>query len=134
MNRSILTSLVLSGLLAASGPARSDVVDDLLAEYREQGAGDFSAASGEALWLREFPSKDGSKRACTSCHTTDPRKPGRHAKTGKAIEPMAPSVNAKRLTERRQVEKWFKRNCKWTLGRECTAQEKGDLLAFLRTQ
>ena len=134
MNRAILTGLVLSGLLAASGPAGADVVDELLAEYRGQRGGDFSAASGEALWLREFPSKDGSKRSCTSCHTTDPRKPGRHAKTGKAIEPMAPSANAKSLTERRQVEKWFKRNCKWTLGRECTAQEKGDLLAFLRTQ
>jgi hypothetical protein len=128
-----IVSLALFGLLAFV-PVRADVVDDLLAEYRGQRGEDFSAVSGEALWLREFPSKDGSKRSCTSCHTTDPRKPGRHAKTGKAIEPMAPSVNAKRLTERRQIEKWFRRNCKWTLGRECTAQEKGDLLSFLRTQ
>ncbi|TBR21868.1 MAG: DUF1924 domain-containing protein, partial [Candidatus Nitrosotenuis sp.] len=29
------------------------------------------------------------------------------------------------------VEKWFKRNCKETLERECTPQEKGDFLAYL---
>jgi len=126
-------NLILSGLLVV-GIARAGTVDDLLSEFSAKGAGPFSAAAGEALWSRGFPSKDGSKRACTSCHSGDPKKPGQHANTGKFIEPMAPSVNAKRLTERRQVEKWFKRNCKWTLGRECTAQEKGDLLSFLRTQ
>ena len=135
MKNPITLNLILSSLLIA-GVARAGTVDDLLSEFSGNGAGQgqFSAAAGKALWLSEFPSKDGSKRSCTSCHTTDPRKPGRHAKTGKAIEPMAPSANAKSLTERRQVEKWFKRNCKWTLGRECTAQEKGDLLSFLRTQ
>ncbi|MCW8907187.1 MAG: DUF1924 domain-containing protein, partial [Sedimenticola sp.] len=51
---------------------------------------------------------------------------------GKAIEPMAPTVNPKRLTEVKQIKKWFVRNCKWTLGRECTAQEKGDFLAYLK--
>jgi len=29
------------------------------------------------------------------------------------------------------VEKWFKRNCKDVLARECTAQEKADFVAFL---
>jgi len=133
MKSPTIFNLILSSLLIV-GVAQAGTVDDLLWEFSEKGAGPFSAAAGKALWLREFPSKDGSKRACTSCHTSDPKKPGRHAKTGKAIEPMAPSANAKRLTERRQVEKWFKRNCKWTLGRECTVQEKGDLLTFLRTQ
>ena len=47
---------------------------------------------------------------------------------------MAPSVNPKRLTDRSKIEKWFKRNCKWTLGRECTPQEKGDILTFLLAQ
>ncbi|MEA3244387.1 MAG: DUF1924 domain-containing protein, partial [Pseudomonadota bacterium] len=31
----------------------------------------------------------------------------------------------------KKIEKWFKRNCKWTLGRECTAQEKADFLAYI---
>ena len=133
MSIAIVRSLIMSGLLAA-GSGQAGTVDDLLAEYRAQGADSFHAASGKALWSRAFPAKDGSARACTSCHASDPRKPGRHATTGKPIEPLAPSANAKRLTERREIEKWFKRNCKWTLGRECTAQEKGDLLSFLRDQ
>jgi hypothetical protein len=33
-----------------------------------------------------------------------------------------------------QIEKWLRRNCNWTLGRECSAREKGDLLSFLRSQ
>jgi hypothetical protein len=57
---------------------------------------------------------------------------GKHAKTGKAIEPMAPSVNPKRLSDEKQIRKWFSRNCKWTLGRECTAQEQGDVLLYLQ--
>jgi hypothetical protein len=55
-------------------------------------------------------------------------------KTGKRIEPMAVSVNPQRLGDMAKIEKWFRRNCKWTLGRACTAQEKGDLLSFLRQQ
>ncbi|MEG7525318.1 MAG: DUF1924 domain-containing protein [Chromatiales bacterium] len=57
-----------------------------------------------------------------------------HIRTGKVIEPLAPSVNPKRFTDQRKVEKWFIRNCKWTLGRECSSQEKGDLLVYLLSQ
>ena len=133
MKLSIIRKLILCGLLTAS-TAQADAVDDLLAGYRSQGASAFSAAKGEAFWRREFPSSDGAKRACTSCHGSDPSQPGRHAVTSKAIDPMAPSLTPKRLTERGKVEKWFKRNCKWTVGRECNPQEKGDILSFLRNQ
>ena len=133
MRSSIMTNLILSGLLAASAVG-ADTVDDLLSEYQRQGAGSFDSSAGEALWQRSFPAAEGAPRACTGCHTDDLKQPGRHAVTGKTIEPLAPSVNAKRLTERRRIEKWFKRNCKWTLGRECTFQEKGDLLSYLRQQ
>jgi len=33
-----------------------------------------------------------------------------------------------------KTEKWFLRNCKWTMGRTCTAQEKGDFLAYFQSQ
>ncbi len=55
-------------------------------------------------------------------------------RTGKAIEPLAPSVNPKRLSDTAKVEKWFTRNCKWTVGRACAPQEKGDVLSFIRAQ
>ncbi len=88
-----------------------------------------SVSRGQSLWNR--PGASG--RDCSQCHGSDLRQPGRHQRTRKPIEPMAPSVNPKRFTDIRKVEKWFKRNCKWTWGRECTAQEKADLLAWLNT-
>ena len=110
-------------------------MDDLLAKYQSQGAGSFDAAAGEAFWARDFNPPGADKaRNCTTCHGKDLTAGGKHVRTGKAIDPMAPSVNAERLTDARKVEKWFMRNCKWVLGRECTPQEKGDVLTFLRGQ
>ena len=120
-------------LLAIPFYAQADAVSELEAEYQAQGGTNFSAAAGEALWNKEFvDTKKGDTRSCTTCHTADLTQPGKHAQTGKAIESMAPTVNPKRLTEVKQIKKWFVRNCKWTLGRECTAQEKGDFLAYLK--
>ena len=46
---------------------------------------------------------------------------------------MAPAVNPARFTRAAKVDKWFKRNCNDVLGRACTAQERGDVLAYLMT-
>jgi hypothetical protein len=92
-------------------------------------------AAGQAGWVNEYLQTDGSPaRSCTSCHGQDLTQPGRHAKTGKAIEPMAPSVNAQRLTDPTKIEKWLGRNCTWTLGRTCTAEEKDNFIAYIKTQ
>lgn len=113
--------------------SQADAIADLQAEYQAGGAGNFSAAAGEALWNKEFVDpKSGDKRKCTTCHTTNLTQSGKHVKTGKIIEPMALSANAKRFTDIKKINKWFKRNCKWTLGRECTAQEKGDIMAYIK--
>ncbi|AFL76268.1 DUF1924 domain-containing protein [Thiocystis violascens] len=93
------------------------------------------AAAGKAGWTREYPASDGSAaRSCATCHGRDLTQPGRQANTGKVIEPLAPSVNPKRLTDPAKIEKWLLRNCKWTLGRECTATEKADFIAYIKTQ
>ena len=113
----------------------ADAVDQVLAQYRTQGAGEFNADAGKVLWDKSYPdARGGEARQCASCHSADLRQPGKHDQTGKRIEPMAPSVNAKRLTDVKFMEKWFLRNCKGTLGRECTPQEKGNVLVFLRGQ
>lgn len=123
------TTVALLLMLSAVGTAHAVAVDDLLDGYRAQGAGPFSAESGAALWTRS-----GGAQTCATCHDSDLRASGKHAKTGKPIEPMAPSVNAKRLTDAAFIEKWFKRNCESAWGRACTAQEKGDFLSYIRTQ
>jgi hypothetical protein len=132
-NRAIVVTAltVFTGVLHA----QDSVVSKLQAEYRSQGASGFSAAAGESMWHNSFPNgKSGQQGSCRKCHTADLRHAGKHVVTGKPIKPMAPSINPERLTDRAKVEKWFLRNCKWTLGRQCTAQEKGDLLEFIAGQ
>lgn len=78
-----------------------------------------------------FRNKHGQEWSCASCHTNDPTKLGKHASTGKSIQPMAVSANAERFTLPSKVEKWFTRNCKDVVGRACSAAEKADVVAFL---
>jgi hypothetical protein len=89
------------------------------------------AERGQQLWSQQFK-VDGQTRSCTTCHGAGPREAGKHQRTGKTIEPMSPAVNPERLTDPKKMQKWFKRNCKWTLGRECTAQEQADVIDYLR--
>jgi hypothetical protein len=136
MTRARLAGLYLAAVLMAApcaDSARAAAVDDLLKHYTELGASNFSASAGEAFWERQFAdAKGGEPRKCSLCHTTDLKRTGKHATTGKVIEPLAPSVNPKRLTDAKEIEKWLARNCKWTVGRECTPQEKGDVLTMIR--
>jgi hypothetical protein len=113
-------------LLTAAAPP---TVQGLLDEYRAAGATAPEAARGQALWTRDFPDPAGGTRRCASCHDADPRRPGKHVRTGEGIGPMTPGAEG-RLTDRAKVERWFTRNCKWTFGRECTPQEKADFLTF----
>jgi hypothetical protein len=52
-------------------------------------------------------------------------------RTGKSIAPLAPAVNPERFADAATAEKWFRRNCNDVVGRECTPQEKGDVLTWL---
>jgi hypothetical protein len=123
-------------LLTLTGQAAlADTVGDLLKQYESQGASAFNAATAQAMWTQPFTdAKSGDKRHCSLCHSEDLRRTGKHAVTGKPIEPLAPSANPKRLTDAEHVEKWLARNCKWTLGRECTPQEKGNFLVMIRAK
>ena len=87
----------------------------------------FSAARGQRFFL----SKHGNDWSCASCHTSDPTRGGKHDVTGRAILPLAPAANPKRFTDAAKAEKWFRRNCRDVVGRECSALEKGDVLAWL---
>jgi hypothetical protein len=92
-------------------------------------------ADGAADWVREYPQPDGSPaRSCATCHGSDLTQPSQHATTGKRIAPLAPSVNPERLNDPNKVEKWLRRNCRWTLGRLCTQAEKEGFIAYIRSQ
>ena len=123
--------LLMTVLLLALPVLSRAGISDTIAHFNPQHDLQFSAQRGDKLWHQHNIAKDGKERDCTVCHGDDLAKSGKHIKTGKVIDPMAPSVNAKRFTDIDKVEKWLLRNCKWTFGRECTAQEKGDLLTYL---
>jgi uncharacterized membrane protein len=118
---------LLALLLFASLHAMAATPAELLAGYSAQAGQSANAAKGEAF----FKANHGQEWQCTSCHGKSPMTGGRHASTDKAIEPLAPAANAKRFTDSAKAEKWFRRNCKDVLARECTAAEKADVLAWL---
>jgi cytochrome b len=89
----------------------------------------FSAAEGKTLYFSEHV-QEGQKVSCATCHTANPRAQGR-SPVGKVVEPLSPATNPDRFTDPKEVEKWFKRNCKQVLGRECTAEEKGNFLTYV---
>jgi hypothetical protein len=115
--------------MPARGAAPADEQKRFEMQARAAGSGfsGFSARRGEAF----FKATHGAEWSCASCHTGNPLAPGKHAKTGKPIAPLAPAANAERFTDTATVEKWFRRNCNDVLGRACTAQEKGDVLQYL---
>ncbi len=78
-----------------------------------------------------FTTRHGGEWSCASCHGNPPVSAGKHANTGKAIDPLAPAINPQALTDSAKVDKWFRRNCKDVLQRECSAGEKADVLAWL---
>lgn len=91
-----------------------------------------SAEDGKAFFNRELTIR-GKQVACASCHTANPADAGKHAVTGKSIQPLAPSANAKRFSNLDKVEKNFEKHCLDIIGRDCTAQEKGNYIAYLLT-
>lgn len=115
---------LLQGVAAlASTPA------ELLAGYSAQAGQAPQPARGQQF----FTSKHGHDWACADCHGATPTQTGRHAVTAKSITPLAPAFQAGRFTDPAKVEKWFRRNCNDVAGRDCSAAEKADMLAWLLT-
>ena len=129
MNKIIIPSLLVTYLMG-SGVWASEALDQLLAELQPQTELTFDADRGAAFWQQTGT----GDTSCASCHGVKVSQTGRHATTNKAIEPMAVSVNPQRLTDRKFIDKWLYRNCKAVWSRECTAQEKGDVLTWLSLQ
>lgn len=102
-------------------------VSEQLARWSARSAAPADAERGRVF----FAARHGGEWSCSSCHGTPPVTQGRHAVTGKTIAPLAPAANPRALTETARIDKWFRRNCNDVLGRECGAQEKADLLAYL---
>ena len=130
----IAIALVCSFL---SKPLHAEGIDYLIKHYsglatsESQSFVDFDPDRGKELYLKQFSTGKIDTPSCTTCHTNDPTQPG-ETRAGKAIDPMAVSVSPERYQTLKKAEKWFGRNCRSVLGRECTAIEKGDFLSFMK--
>ena len=137
-HRYLLLAVVLlfAAGLAAADPGRDAILADLAAQAKQADANfsAFSADRGGAFFRATQAGGDPKTPACAACHTENPKMSGQNAKTGKPIDPMAVSASPARFTNKDDVEKWFRRNCKEVLGRECTPLEKGDFITFMASQ
>jgi hypothetical protein len=116
-------ALALGVSLAASATTPAE----LLAGYAKEAGTTPSAARGEQF----FTAAHGREWSCSSCHGAVPTQGGKHAATGKPIRALAPAFDPQRFTDAAKAEKWFRRNCNDVVGRECSAAEKADVLAWL---
>jgi hypothetical protein len=147
--------LALTGTAAAQGPEQ--LLQRYAAEARavDSAFQGFSAERGHAFYLEKHVLKGVGAVNCASCHRKDPREQVRahrvdilcrachvindeeHPDPEKAkkriIEPFAPQANPERFHDQTRVERYFHTNCMMMLRRDCTAQEKGDLITWLLT-
>lgn len=129
MFRGSLAILALVSTVAAA----AETPASLMATYAQTAGvpvSGLSAKRGEMVYRTEHPGRNGQPVSCAACHTANPTQPGR-TRVNKLIEPLAPAANPQRFTDAAKVEKWFRRNCTDVLQRECSAQEKGDFIAWL---
>lgn len=137
-NLFFLLGLILTLGALTSHEAKCSSIDAILRGYYDESKKSdpkfkgFDVERGKSFYHAERPGKDGKAISCAKCHTPDPRLPGQSS-AGKVIQPMAPSVNPKRFTDKAKVEKWFKRNCMDVYQRACSSLEKGDFIKYLQS-
>lgn len=131
LRHQLSSCLALTWLLTTSSACQAQATTPAQLQQRYQA--DAGAAPQAAKGRAFFTSRHGGEWSCASCHNALPTSAGRHAVTAKALPPLAPAFNPQAFTDERRVEKWFRRNCKDVVQRECSAAEKADVLAWLRS-
>lgn len=138
MRKYVLALMLACGIVSV--PAQADVAGAqkladkyaAIAKNIDPNSKGLSADAGRAFYTKELTlhGKTG-KISCSACHTDNPANEGKHMVTGKKIKPLAPAVNQDRFASIDKVEKNFEKHCMDVIGRDCTAQEKGDYIAYL---
>jgi cytochrome c5 len=118
----LAASLTLFGAHAATP-------QDLLAGYVAQSGTPAAAARGEKF----FAQTHGREWSCSSCHGARAHRPASTPPPASRSTRWRRRATPQRFTDPAKTEKWFRRNCNDVLGRECSAGEKADVLAWLST-
>jgi len=137
MKKRVLFLLVPLSVFASSfNPQMQGYIDNLKVEAKKNNPNfvDFSAKRGEQIFTTSHIGKRGEPISCTSCHSPNLKNKGKNVHTNKVLEPLAPSVNTKRLSEVKNVKKWLRRNFNDVYKKEGTALQKGDVLYFINSK
>jgi hypothetical protein len=128
---------VLIFMTAVVGLVALGIAPGVLAATPDQLLAGYAARSGQppvpARGQQFFTARHGREWSCASCHGATPVQTGKHVATGKPIGALAPAFNPERFTDAAKSEKWFRRNCNDVAGRDCSAAEKADVLAWLNS-
>ena len=115
----------------------SATVDDFLNSLKQEvlkvdsSFKDFDFKRGEEIFLSKHIGKKGELISCESCHGTNLHEENQNYFTGKQIDALSPKANPKRFTDKKEIEKWLKRNFNDVYNREGTALEKGDVITYI---
>lgn len=134
-----LALLIISGVLANAGgfnPSMQGYINSLKVEAKKSNSNftDFNAKRGELIFTSKHIGKRGKEISCVSCHGSNLALSSKNAFTNKTIDPLSPKANPERLTDVLEVQKWLKRNFNDVYKREGTAQEKGDVLYYIKSK
>jgi hypothetical protein len=127
----LCAAMLCAAALALAALPHAQAADTTAARQLERFSADAGQPAQPDRGRMFFTTRHGSEWSCASCHGQPPTGAGKHASTGKAIDPLAPAFNPRAFTDTARVDKWFRRNCKDVLQRECSAGEKADMLAWL---
>lgn len=126
-----MQKLIITAVAIAIGTVVwADTPASILKSYEAEAGAAGSVARGQDLFMSNHSGGKPDTPSCTTCHTTNLKASGQ-TRVGKPIDPMAVSANPERLTDAAFTAKWLRRNCNSVLGRECDAQEKADIIAYL---
>lgn len=136
MKKIFVASLLCASFTFASTAAVNELNAQYSAEIKasNKNFSGFSIERGKQIYYAMQKDKNNQNINCATCHTDNLKNAGKNPSTGKPIEPLAPSVNKARLSDKAEIEKWLTRNFKQVYGRVGTPQEKGDVLAFIESQ
>lgn len=133
------------GLTSFPTQAADDVADQfasqfnvartLVAQYEQEAKklnknATLSAEAGRAFYIKKV-FVDGEDLSCSTCHTDDPTKEGKHKDTHNVTKPVAISANPEAFSDVKKTEKAFSKYCRELYKKDCSAQEKGDFLTYL---
>lgn len=127
MKKTNILTVFLAGLVVSAAQAADTTPQAQLEKWAAAAGRAGDASKGDLV----FNQKHGDVWSCASCHNSPPTSAGKHASTSKPIKPLAPAFNTEAFTDTAKIDKWFKRNCRDVMKRECTPEEKVDVLAYL---